>query len=241
MKYKFAVDKEDYTDFASGRVLYSAPGTTGFPVRLTSEILQRAFAILGTGGHNGPYTIYDPCCGGAFLLTTIGFLFPERIAQLIATDFDSNVLEIAVKNLSLLSPEGLAKRREELAGLAAAYGKDSHKEALDSLERLRRRLGARRIGFLCQQRDITDIKSSPVQGVDIIVTDIPYGQLVSWGGSGEDPLDTLFVNCRQALSSAGVLVIVADKRPRLQHQAFQRREFLKLGKRQIAFFQPVHG
>ena len=81
MKYKFAVDKEDYTDFASGRVLYSAPGTTGFPVRLTSEILQRAFAILGTGGHNGPYTIYDPCCGGAFLLTTIGFLFPERIAQ----------------------------------------------------------------------------------------------------------------------------------------------------------------
>lgn len=57
MKYKFAVDKEDYTDFASGRVLYSAPGTTGFPVRLTSEILQRAFAILGTGGHNGPYNL----------------------------------------------------------------------------------------------------------------------------------------------------------------------------------------
>ena len=187
MKYKFAVDKEDYTDFASGRVLYSAPGTTGFPVRLTSEILQRAFAILGTGGHNGPYTIYDPCCGGAFLLTTIGFLFPERIAQLIATDFDSNVLEIAVKNLSLLSPEGLAKRREELAGLAAAYGKDSHKEALDSLERLRRRLGATyRVSLPAAGYYRHQI--FPVQGVDIIVTDIPYGQLVSWGGSGEDPL-----------------------------------------------------
>ena len=59
MKYRFAVEKEDYTDFASGRVLYSAPGTTGFPVRLASEIIQRAFAILSEQGQRGPYTIYD--------------------------------------------------------------------------------------------------------------------------------------------------------------------------------------
>lgn len=104
MKYKFEVEKRDYSDFASGRVLYSAPSTTGFPVRLASEIMQRAFAILAQQGVDGPLRIYNPCCGGAFLLTTIGFLFPRQVGHLIATDLDPLVLEIAEKNLSLLSP-----------------------------------------------------------------------------------------------------------------------------------------
>lgn len=238
MKYRFAVEKEDYTDFASGRVLYSAPGTTGFPVRLASEIIQRAFAILSEQGQRGPYTIYDPCCGGGFLLATIGFLFPERVAELIASDVDGQALEIARKNLSLLTPEGLAARRRELEGFALAFGKESHHGALSSLERLQDLLGKRRIPFRCDLRDITDLGPFPVQDVDIIITDIPYGQLASWRGEGADPLDRLFANCRRALHSQGVLVVVANKGPKLLHSAFERREHFRRGKRQIAFFQP---
>ena len=46
MKYRFETKKRDYSDLASGRVLYNAPNTTAFPVRLASEIVQRAFDIL---------------------------------------------------------------------------------------------------------------------------------------------------------------------------------------------------
>lgn len=240
MKYKFEVEKRDYSDFASGRVLYSAPSTTGFPVRLASEIMQRAFAILAQQGVDGPLRIYDPCCGGAFLLTTIGFLFPRQVGHLIATDLDPLVLEIAEKNLSLLSPEGLERRRRELESYAAAFGKDSHRAALESLERLRDRLGRRSIAFSCGQRDITDLSPFPVQDVDIIITDLPYGQLASWGGEGGDPLESLFINCRRALKEGpAVLAIVADKRPRLKHEAFRRVDHFKLGKRQIALLQPL--
>ena len=59
MKYKFETIKKDYGDFSSGRVLYNAAHTTAFPVRLASEIIQRAFHILRKNGANGPYKIYD--------------------------------------------------------------------------------------------------------------------------------------------------------------------------------------
>ncbi|RJX37512.1 hypothetical protein D3P09_21250 [Paenibacillus pinisoli] len=38
MKYLHEKYDHNYEDFASGRVLYNAHGTTSFPVRLASEI-----------------------------------------------------------------------------------------------------------------------------------------------------------------------------------------------------------
>ena len=47
MTYKFAVNKLNYEDLSSGRVLYNAPGLTGFPVRLVDEIVQRCLYLYG--------------------------------------------------------------------------------------------------------------------------------------------------------------------------------------------------
>ena len=41
MEYKFASERTNYTDLASGNVFYSLPGHPAFPVRLASEIYQR--------------------------------------------------------------------------------------------------------------------------------------------------------------------------------------------------------
>ena len=46
MPYLFATQDQDYADFASGRVIYNAPGMPAFPVRLASEMFQRARALL---------------------------------------------------------------------------------------------------------------------------------------------------------------------------------------------------
>lgn len=240
MKYRFEIEKKDYTDFASGRVLYNAPNTTAFPVRLASEIIQRAFEIMEEQGAPGPYRIYDPCCGGGFLLTTIGFLFNVRVSELIASDVDKAVLEIAKQNLSLLTMEGLAARRQQLEEYISAYNKDSHREALASAERLANLIDNQPISVRCLQRDITDLTNYSISDVDIIITDIPYGNLVSWAGAGADSLDHLFQNCYKALNKKhSVLVIIADKQPKLRHELFQRVQYFKLGKRQIAFFKPL--
>lgn len=240
MKYQFETDKRDFSDLSSGRVLYHAANTTAFPVRLAGELVQRAFEILENKGVRGPYKIYDPCCGGGFLLTTIGFLFYDRMDELIATDFDAEVLETARKNLSLLSREGLDRRKKEIEGYIQAYGKESHIEALKSVEHLAALIGEKTIKRSVMQRDITDLSDFPIEGVNLIVTDLPYGNLVSWAGDRQDPIQNLFENCYRALDKKrSVVVVVADKKPKLKHQSFERVQHFKLGKRQIALFEPI--
>ncbi|WP_052703091.1 hypothetical protein [Paenibacillus beijingensis] len=136
MEYLYEKYDQNYEDFASGRVLYNAYGTTSFPVRLASEIIQRCFRLLEIKGNKGPYSLYDPCCGGAYMLTVIGLMHGHRINNIYASDVDREVLQVAERNLSLLTPSGLAQRKEQLTQLAALFQKKSHEEALASLERL---------------------------------------------------------------------------------------------------------
>jgi SAM-dependent methyltransferase len=240
MKYKFETTKRDFSDFSSGRVLYNAVNTTAFPVRLASEIVQRSFNILEQKGVDGPYKIYDPCCGGGFLLTTIGFLYYNQIFEIIATDYNERMLNMAKKNLSLLSVEGLNRRREEIKGYIKSFGKESHIQALRSLEKLRSLIGEQGIKITCMQRDITDISAFPIEKVNITITDIPYGNIANWEGVNKNPIQNLFENCYQAMDkNRSVLVIIADKKTELKHKAFERIQHFTLGKRQIVFFEPL--
>jgi len=139
MMYRFATEREDHTDLASGRVLQAVAGEPALPVRLTDEVFQRCLAALGT---TAPLTLYDPCCGAAYHLTVLGFLHPQRIARILASEIQPALVEAARRNLSLLRPDGLDQRRAGLERLLAEHGKPSHREALGSLERLRQRLSA---------------------------------------------------------------------------------------------------
>ena len=49
MTYRYALTRESYADL-SGGVLHSAPGFPAFPVRLASEMFQRALAFSPTLG-----------------------------------------------------------------------------------------------------------------------------------------------------------------------------------------------
>ena len=100
MKYRFEIEAKNYEDFASGRVLYNRPGATAFPVRLGSEIIQRCLERVRERHGKGRLTLYDPCCGGAYLLTTIGFLHGQEFSKIYASDIDEAMLELAMDNLS---------------------------------------------------------------------------------------------------------------------------------------------
>jgi tRNA G10 N-methylase Trm11 len=238
MQYKFVKEQVDYSDLASGRVLHSLPGHPAFPVRLASEIFQRCIehrrAIYKV---SNPCTMYDPCCGTAYHLSVLGFLHGAHIRELIASDINEKVVEIARRNLELLRPTGMEERISELSSMHERYNKDSHRDALASAQALKIRITAdHTIKTHAFQVDATNGKAilqNIRQGsVDIIFTDVPYGQHSQWSSSSNalwSMLDALLA----VLSPTSILAIASDKGQKASHERYQRVEQFQLGKRRV--------
>lgn len=243
MEYLYETKPGSYEDYASGRVLYNAPGVTSFPVRLGSEIVQRCFGILEERGITGPYTLYDPCCGGAYLLTITGLLHGSRVRRMYASDVDPNALSVAGKNLALLTKQGLSERELQLRELYENYGKPSHKEALESLARLETAVSGLTLdASVVFQDNITEPHhlDHVDQPIHLVLTDLPYGDLVSWESGDADPVSALFEHIYPLLSSEGAVVaMIADKSQKLGHARYKRLQHFKIGKRQVAIFEPI--
>lgn len=243
MEYHFETAGRNYEDFASGRVLYNAQGTTAFPVRLASEIAQRCIGLLESKGASGPYSVYDPCCGGAYLLTVIGLLHGGRMNRIYASDSNEEVLGIAGKNLSLLTSVGLSRRKAELNKLIELYGKASHREAVASADRLGVLLAGSSIESVeTFPADITKPGQVPEQcrDVNLVITDLPYGDIVSWSGDSADPVNDLFELAHERMEpSRSVLAIIADKSQKLKHDKFKRLQSVKIGRRVFGIFEPI--
>lgn len=244
-KYKFAVSRESYEDYSAGRVLYSSPGATGFPVRLASEAFQRCVARLLRRGAQPPYTFYDPCCGGGYSATVLGYLHGDQIRMINASDVDPEALELARRNLSLLTSHGLSRRLDELRGLIEQFNKQSHRDALESGLRLMRKLDAlpHRIETKCFHFDIlgdADL-SKEVEKIDLVFSDPPYGEITSWKGemAGVNPFQKFLNNLRSVLTPASVIALTANKEQEISHDGYRRLENIKIGKRRMLLLEPV--
>ncbi|RDI66082.1 hypothetical protein [Nocardia pseudobrasiliensis] len=233
MAYRFAVERTDYGDLASGAVLRSAPGLPAFPVRLASEIFQRAVELRG-GEQRA--VVWDPLCGGGYLLTVLAMLHRERIAGLIASDVDERALEVARANLGLLTAAGLAARRGELADLADRYGKAAHLSALAAADRLTGS-GGDLVASL-GRADVFDTAAlrallAPMPP-DVVVTDIPYGEQVSWQGGGK--VEALLESLDSVLP-ADAIVAVTGRGRRIESGRFRPARSFRVGTRATALFR----
>lgn len=253
MQYQYATEKVNYEDYAAGRVFYNKPGATSFPVRLASEIFQRACTILQKRGVTPPYHVYDPCCGTGYLLTTLGFLHSNHIKLLSGGDIDADVVPFARRNLSLLTPAGMQTRMAQLRQLANEHGKTSHEQALKSAENLLEQLNAMQPPKTAAY--IADAARRPThinQPADILICDMPYERNTSWVISqvGESELDrdteiqqiaaiqrVLWAQ-RFILADHAIVVIIADKEQFVSYVDYKRHKRLTLGKRQILFLSP---
>lgn len=250
MQYKYVKEAEDYSDLSSGRVLYSLPGHPAFPVRLASEIFQRCLAhreaIYKTFA---PCRLYDPCCGAAYHLSVLGILHRESIREIIASDIDEKAVALAERNLNLLHAEGLDRRVRELSEMYKEYGKESHREALQSAFVLREKLSrlAQPLAtnvFLSSASDKQTIsKHIGAKSVDIVFTDIPYGLHSQWREAEreENPLRSMLEALLAVLSDSSIVAIASDKRQKAVHERFQRLEQFQIGKRRVAILRPLSG
>jgi hypothetical protein len=246
--YRFATERRDFSDYASGRVFYGLPGFPALPVRLAGEMFARALALRAAQGLGSPCTVYDPCCGGAYHLATLGYLHWGDIGAIIGSDVDEEALSLAQRNFDLLTPAGIERRIAEIAQMSAAYGKPSHTEARSSAEALRQQL----LGYVeehtirCElfRADATDGQAlqAKLQGrpVDIVLTDVPYGRRSGWQvpttrASSLTPAGRMLEALLSVISPSTVVAIAADKQQTLAHPAYRRLSRFQLGDRHVVW------
>jgi tRNA G10 N-methylase Trm11 len=252
MQYKYAKEQQDYSDFSSGRVFYSLPGHPAFSVRLASEIFQRCMAHRATiYGTSAPCTFYDPCCGAAYHLSVLGFLHGEHIREIIASDIDEKAVAFAKRNLGLLHRDGLDKRILELSTMLEQYGKESHREALQSASVLKEKLSVLRENyplttnvFQASATDRNEISAYIQPGsVEIVFTDVPYGRQSQWqaadSNAPSDPLRLMLEALLSIASPSSILAIASDKQQKVFHEGYQRIEQFQVGKRRVVILKPI--
>lgn len=249
MQYKYATEQQDYSDLASGRVFYSLPDHPAFPVRLASEIFQRCIAFRKEiYSISIPATLYDPCCGAAYHLSVLGYLHRESIQEIIASDINEKAVDLAAKNLGLLTTAGLDQRIAEISDMLDQYGKDSHKDALKSAEVLKKKISSfdqeHPLKTKVFQANATDkkevIKNIKTNSVDIVFTDVPYGEYSHWEGLSQlsNPLYAMLDSLLDILSPSSVVAIASDKQQKVSHERYQRLEQFQIGKRRVVILKP---
>jgi hypothetical protein len=246
MEYKFATERANYADLASGSVFYSLPGHPAFPVRLASEIYQRCLALRGQG--RSPCTIYDPCCGAAYHLSVIAYLHWDSICRVVCSDIDKKAVQLAERNLGLLTPAGMERRSREISAMVHLYDKASHKGALESITRMQEqvsRLSAVRPIQTHVFRANATQAASLREGlqdtsIDVIITDIPYGQNSRWeAAKAPNPSWAMLEALFECLSPKSIVAIASDKSQIISHEKYTRLEKFQLGKRNVVFLKPA--
>lgn len=248
MTYLYTPERGDYTDFATGRVFYSLPGRTAFPVRLASEMFQRCVALCEQQGGQEPYVLYDPCCGGASLLSSVTCLHWHALSYVVGSDIDQEALSLAERNLALLTIEGMEHRMIELQTLYQRFAKPAHAEALDSArnlyDQLKQLSSTHPVTTQCFVADATRQQAVqnhlPYNGrkVDIVMMDIPYGSHSTWRSSdaeARDPVSSVLMALSGVLSLSSVVAIAAPKQYKIAHEHYQRLAHFTIGKRRIVF------
>ena len=246
MEYKFATERTNYTDLASGYVFYSLPGHPAFPVRLASEIYQRCLALRGTG--SSPCTIYDPCCGAAYHLSVVAYLHWDSVTRVICSDIDEKAVQLAGRNLGLLTPAGMERRSREISAMVHLYDKKSHRDALESITRMQKQVSRltavrpiqTRI-FRANATDATSLREGlQATTIDLVFTDIPYGQHSQWEGTkAPNPTWAMLEALLEFLSPKSIVAVASDKLHKITHEKYKRLEKCQLGKRQVVILRPI--
>lgn len=241
MTYRHATVRDDYADLASGAVLHSAPGFPAFPVRLASEMFQRAVELRG----GGPVTVWDPCCGSGYLLTVIGLLHRRRISAVLASDIDPAAVALAERNLGLLTRAGLAARAAHLAEQAERWGRASHTAAAEAAERIARTLSADGgdVPYAAHRADVFDAERlRDVLGgrrPDVVITDVPYGEQTSWRGpDGADGTAGMLGTLGAVLDENAVIAVAVRGRKAPRADGLRACGSFKVGTRAVALLRP---
>ena len=173
--------------------------------------------------------IYDPCCGGGYALTILGYFQNRYISKIYGSDIDEDMVAHAKKNTSLLTSAALKKRKTEIEELYNSFGKESHKEALGSCDK---------VSAMLEKEVIVEIFQAdctmPLPNIlpDIIITDVPYGNLVEWE-QGKNSIDDMLEQLWRISHENTILAVCMDKKQKINCEKWERLEKQNIGKRKF--------
>ncbi|MBZ5763463.1 hypothetical protein LAV84_28615 [Rhizobium sp. VS19-DR104.2] len=223
-------------DLASGKVLFSRPGLTAFPVRPASELFLRATSLLRREGRTSPYHLYDPTCGGGYLATVLGFLHGDQLRNISMSDVSAYAVSVAGKNAALLTEEGLSERLSELSHFVALHNRQSHRAAVESANRLFDLHG--HLSTHVIQADATDaellaLKLANLPPVDLVVADAPYGKQEYWRNGAHEAA----LLASLASINVPVVILATAKGIKFDHPGFGRAGKYHHGHRTLWLFR----
>jgi 16S rRNA G966 N2-methylase RsmD len=87
----------------------------------------------------------------------------------------------------------------------------------------------------------TILKHVQPQSVDIVFTDVPYGQHSQWQDAHEllNPISSILDILADILSPSSIVAIASDKGQKASHERYQRVEHFQIGKRRVVILKPV--
>jgi hypothetical protein len=250
MPYRFEKDRLDYSLFAPGGAFSGQPGQPAFPVRLASEVYQQCARLLATNGLPGPYHLYDPCCGGAYHLSVLGYLFSNAFESISASDIDPASVALAERNLSLLTTEGLSSREAQIRALFEQYAKPSHAAALAQVVALRRLLSQWTQPPRLHTFQADALRPEQIQeelnGLrpDLVFTDIPYGWKSNWvvedqSADGASPAWRMLEALKPCLAPGAMVAVAAGKDQAIKHEGYRQVKKIKIGLRQMVLLSSL--
>jgi 23S rRNA (guanine2535-N1)-methyltransferase len=237
MTYRYALTRESYADL-SGGVLHSAPGFPAFPVRLASEMFQRALAF----SPSSTARVWDPCCGSGYLLTALALLHRRDITSVLGTDLNPAALVLARKNVDLLSERGMGVRSDELRARAERLEKPAYLDAAAAAQRLVSRLAERSgaLSYRIAQADVfnPDQLRHALDGQrpNLVITDVPYGEQTSWGGpGGAAGINGMLSALEEVLEDDAVIAVATRGRKAGLDRGHRPIASFKIGTRVVVF------
>lgn len=235
MIYRFA-EKNSFQYLAAGSVIKSYKGNTNFPVRLGHEIFNRCLQYFD---NKEKVTIYDPMCGSGYLLTTIGLLNFNKISKIYGSDINDEVINVARKNLRLLTIEGIKKRENEIQHLLDNYDRESYKIGLQQIT-IFKDIVNKDLDFELFKRDLFEESVKSDIKADIIIMDLPYNNLVNYQGNySKNKLEEQIVSLTQKNT---IIAVIKNKAQKLTiNSTLQRLEKIKTGKRVIEIYKNAVG
>lgn len=153
----------------------------------------------------------------------------KHIGKLYGSDIDEDMVVHAKKNLSLLTDAALKKRKAEIEVLYNSFGKESHKEALESCDKLSIML-ENDISTEIFRADCTMLLPEILP--DIIITDVPYGNLVEWE-QGKNSINDMLEQLWRISHENTILAVCMDKKQKVNCEKWERLEKQNIGKRKF--------
>jgi hypothetical protein len=234
MVYKH-FQNNNYEDFSSGRVIYHKSNYSNYSVRLVGEVFYRC---LEHSKKKNEICLYDPCCGSAYMLTVLGYLFNETIETIYCSDISNEAVELSRKNLSLLSYTGIEKRRNELNNFIRKYNKDSHRNALHSLEKIEKLIKHEIKNHVFEANILNENELINKDFIaNVILTDVPYGNLINWSGNNGGEIENLLDGIIPIIDPDTIIAISHNKKQKITNLKYKIIEKIQIGHREIGILK----